>query len=248
MKTTRQPFASGVEEERFMTMTTLSRTSAPATRSDIQIQQDVLDELEWDARVRPNEVGVTVKDGIVTLTGQIDSYTKRWAAQGAALRVLGVKAVANDLEVHLHTAAERTDTDLAHAAVAALTWDAEIPAQSVRVMVSNGWVTLTGQVETPFERDAAERAVQRLAGVRGVSNGLTVRQPEPAPADVKERIERALVRNAETDAARIAVNVKGHTATLKGTVRSHAERRAAEASARSAPGITQVNNRILVEQ
>jgi osmotically-inducible protein OsmY len=213
----------------------------------MQIQQDVLDELEWDRRVRLNGVGVAVKDGIVTLTGQVESYSKRWTAQEAALRVLGVKAVANDLEVRLHTTAERTDTDLAYAAVAALTWDADIPTQSVRVTVSHGWVTLTGQVETPFERDAAERAIQRLAGVRDVSNGLTVRQPEPAPADVKERIERALVRNAETDAAHITVLVKDHTATLRGTVRSHAERRAAEASARSAPGITQVNNRILVE-
>lgn len=227
------------------TMSTLDRV--PVARSDMQIQQDVLDELEWDRRVRPNEIGVAVKDGIVTLTGQVDSYTKRWAAQEAALHVLGVKAVASDLEVRLQTTAERTDTDLAHAAVAALTWDAEISAESVRVTVSNGWVTLTGQVDTPFERDAAERAVQRLAGVRDVSNGLTVRQPEPAPADVKERIERALVRNAETDAAHITVLVKDHTATLRGTVRSHAERRAAEASARSAPGITQVNNRILVE-
>lgn len=228
-----------------MTMNTLNRT--PVTRSDTQIQQDVLDELEWDTRVRPNEIGVTVKDGIVTLTGQVDRYTKRWAAQEAALRVFGVKAVANDLEVYLHTSAERTDTDLAHAAVAALTWDAEIPAQSVRVTVSNGWVSLTGRVETAFERDAAERAVRHLAGVRGVSNGLTVRQLEPAPADVKDRIERALVRNAETDAAHITVTVKDHTATLKGTVRSHAERRAAEASARSAPGIAQVNDRLLVE-
>lgn len=227
-----------------MTTSTLNRT--PMIRSDALIQQDVLDELEWDPRVRPYEIGVSVRDGIVTLSGQVDSYTKRWAAQEAALRVLGVKAVANDLDVSLHATAERTDTDLAHAAVAALTWDAEIPIQSIHVAVSNGWVTLTGQVETTFQRDAAERAIQRLAGIRGVSNGLTARQPEPAPADVKERIERALVRNAETDAAHITVTVRNHTATLRGTVRSHAERRAAEASARSAPGITEVNNRLLV--
>lgn len=228
-----------------MTISTLNRT--PTTRNDTQIQQDVLDELEWDTRVRPNEIGVSVKDGVVTLIGRVDSYAKRSAAQEAVLRVLGVKAVANDLVVHLRASSERTDTDLAHAAIAALTWDAVIPNSDVRVTVSNGWVTLSGQVETPFERDAAERAIQRLAGVRGVSNGLAVRLAEPAPADVKERIERALVRNAETDAARITVTVKDHIATLKGTVRSHAERRAAEASARSAPGITEVNNRILVE-
>ena len=228
-----------------MTMSTLNK--APVSRSDAQIHQDVLDELDWDRRVRPTEIGVSVKDGVVILTGEVDSYLKRWAAQEATLHVLGVRAVANDLEVHLHTAAERTDSDLAHAAIAALTWDAEIPIHEVRVTVSHGWVTLAGQVETAFQRDAAERAMQRLAGVRGVSNGLSVRLAEPAPADVKERIERALVRNAETDAARITVTVREHVATLKGTVRSYAERRAAEASARSAPGIAEVNNRLLVE-
>lgn len=228
-----------------MTMSTVNTT--PIARDDPQIRQDVLDELDWDMRIRSSEIEVAVKDGIVTLTGQVDSYSKRWVAEEAALRVLGVKAVANELVVRLHTTAERTDVDLAQAAIAALTWDAEIPIQRVRVTVSYGWVTLSGQVEVAFQRDAAERAMRRLAGVHGVSNNLTVREPEPAPADVKERIERALVRNAATDAAHITVRVHDHTATLIGTVRSHMERREAEASARSAPGITAVNNRILVE-
>lgn len=228
-----------------MTMSTLNNKPI-AARSDAQIQLDVIDELEWDARVHPNKIGVSVRDGVVTLAGDVESYTKSWAAQEAALRVLGVKAVANDLEVHLHTTAERTDTDLAQATISALTWDAEIPIDRVRVTVSHGWVTLTGQVEVAFQRDAAERVVRRLAGVRGVNCRLTVRQPEPAPADVQDRIERALVRNAEIDAARITVTVQDHTATLKGKVRSYAEKREAEASARSAPGIAQVNNRLLV--
>ncbi|HEU5348327.1 MAG TPA: BON domain-containing protein [Ktedonobacterales bacterium] len=223
------------------------KSNAPVTRSDSLIQQDVLDELDWDTHIRPNEIGVSVKDGIVTLTGQVDSYSKRWAAQEAALRVLGVKAVANDLDVYLHSTAERTDTELARAAIEALTWDAEIPAQAVHVSVMNGWVTLTGQVEVYFQREAAERAIHHLAGVRGVTNALTVRQTGPAPADVKQRIERALVRNAETDAARITVEVHGHEAVLTGTVRSYTEKRAAEASARSAPGIVEVKNHLVVE-
>lgn len=222
-------------------------TGTLVTRSDTQIQQDILDELEWDTRVHPNEVGVSVKDGIVTLTGQVDSYSKRWAAQEAALRVLGVKAVANDLEIHLHSAAERTDTELARAVIEALTWDAEVPTETIHVSVSNGWVTLTGQVGVYFQRAAAERAVRHLAGVRGVSNALTVRETGPAPADVKQRIERALVRNAETDAGNITVEVRAHKAILKGRVRAYAEKRAAEASARSAPGITEVDNRLVVE-
>jgi osmotically-inducible protein OsmY len=217
------------------------------TRSDTQIEKDVLDELDWDSRVGPNDVGVTVKDGIVTLSGHVDSYAKRWASQEAALRVLGVKAVANELEVSLYSAAERTDSELAHAAIDALTWDAEIPTHSIQVSVSKGWVTLSGQVDVYFQRSAAERAMRHLAGVRGVSNELTVRQTGPAPEDVKQRIERALVRNAETDAERIIVEVHGRQAILKGRVRSHAEKRAAEASARSAPGIYDVDNRLLIE-
>lgn len=230
--------------------TTSTITSTPVVRTDPQIRQDVLDELDWDTRVThvyPNEIVVTVKDGIVTLTGRVDSYSKRWAAQEAALRVLGVKAVANDLEVRLHPASERTDSDLAHAVVDALTWDTEIPIDKVHLTVSNGWVTITGQVEVYFQREAVERTIRHLAGVRGVSNGLTVRQFGPAPTDVKQRIERALVRNAETDAAQITVEIHGHTAILKGHVRSYLEKQAAEASAHSAPGITEVDNRLIIE-
>lgn len=217
-----------------------------ATRSDVQIQQDVLEELDWEGRVRPNEVGVSVKDGIVTLSGWVESYTKRLAAQEAALHVYGVKAVANDLEVHLPSAVERTDTDLAQAALDALRWDADITTDAVEVTVSHGQVTLAGTVDVPFQRQQAERAVHRLAGVKSVSNQLTVRAAGPVPTDIRQRIERALLRNAETDAQRITVEVHGSQVILKGIVRSYAERRAAEGSAFSAPGITDVDNRIVV--
>jgi osmotically-inducible protein OsmY len=221
-------------------------TATTATKTDAQLQHDVLDELKWDARVQPNEIGVAVKDGIVTLTGVVDSYTKKWAAEEAALRVRGVKAVANEIEVRLPTSAQRTDADIAAAALRALEWDALIPADKVKVTVSNGWVTLEGEVDWQFERNDAERVVRRLAGVRGVTNLIKVKS-RPMPAELKKKIEEALIRSAETDAQRITVEVQGSKVILKGTVRSWAEKQEAERVAWSAPGITAVENRIVID-
>src|SRR5258705_6986560 len=144
--------------------------TASPTRTDGQIQRDVLDELNWDARVQPNEIGVAVKDGIVTLIGWVDSYTKKWAAEDAAKRVRGVKAVANDIEVRLPFESERTDADLAAAAIRALEWDAAIPRDAVKVTVSKGWVTLEGEVEWEYQKEDAERAVRALTARHGVAN------------------------------------------------------------------------------
>jgi osmotically-inducible protein OsmY len=223
-------------------------TTTKVMKSDAQLQEDVLEELRWGGRVQPNEVGVSVKEGVVTLSGEIETLSKKWAAEEGALRVRGVKAVANELEVHLPSMAERTDEEIALAAVRALTWDVEAPASEIQVTVSKGWITLQGTVNVVFQRMAALRAVRHLAGVRGVTNLLEVRQPIPAPADVKERIERALVRNAELDAKGVRVEIHDHTAVLRGIVRSDAERRAAEGSAVSAPGITAVENRLLIDE
>jgi osmotically-inducible protein OsmY len=218
-----------------------------APRTDIQIQRAVLDELAYEGRLQPNEIGVAVKDGIVTLTGWVDSYAKKWAAEEAAFRVLGVQAVANEIEVRLPIASERTDADIAAAAMRALEWDALVPVDKVRVTVSKGWVTLDGQVEWRYQRDDAERVVRRLIGVRGITNLITVvPKLKPVADELKRKIEDALLRSAETEAKRITVEVDGNKVVLKGTVRSWAEKQEAQRAAWSAPGVASVDNQIKV--
>jgi osmotically-inducible protein OsmY len=217
---------------------------ATLIRTDQEIQKDVMAELRWDAQIQPNEIGVAVKDGVVTLTGWVDSYLKKWSAEDAARRVAGVKAVANDLEVKLAT--ERTDPDIAAAAVRALEWDTSVPPGKVQVTVSKGWVTLRGEVEWQYQRQAAESVVRRLAGVKGVTN-LIVMKPGTTPSELKKKIEDALIRNAQLDAKNITVEVERSKAILKGTVRAWIEKEEAERVAWSAPGITEVDNRITLE-
>jgi osmotically-inducible protein OsmY len=219
--------------------------TATEARTDTAIQRDILAELKWDPRVQSTEIGVVVKDGVVTLTGEVDSYTRRWAAEEVAHRVRGVKAVANEIDVRLSREDRKSDADLAAAVVRAMEQDAFISVDQLDVTVSNGWVTMKGDVEWQHQKQDAERAVRRLTGVAGVTNMITVR-PRVAPTDLKDKIEKALLRTAQTDARRITVEVDGDAVILKGTVRSWSEREEAERQAWAAPGVASVDNRITI--
>ncbi len=216
-------------------------STATLTRTDREIQTDVLSELGWDHSIQANEIGVAVKDGVVTLTGTVDTFLKKYEAEQAAHRVHGVLAVANDINVR--TLGERTDADIATAAVHALKWNSSLPADKIKVTVDKSWVTLEGDVEWQYQKLEAERAVRALWGVKGVSN-LIVVKPAASPSDLKKKIEGALIRTAQVDASNITVEVQGSKAILKGRVRSWPEREEAERQAWLAPGITSVDNRI----
>jgi osmotically-inducible protein OsmY len=205
----------------------------------------VLRELEWEPQVQATEIGVAVKNGVVTLTGHVDSYSKRYHAERAALRVSGVKAVANELEVKLPFSSERTDTDIAAAATQALDSRITVPPGKVKATVRDGWITLEGEVEWKFQREAAESAVRHLIGVKGVTNLITVK-PHVTPTDVKAKIEDALKRVAEVDAQRVKVETLDGKVILSGAVRAWIEKEEAERAAWRAPGVREVGNRITI--
>jgi len=215
-------------------------------RTDSDIQKDVVAELKYDPSLRDDDIAVAVRDGVVTLAGFTDSYTEKWTAEGVASRVKGVKAIANDIEVRLPSSAQRSDPKIAHAAVSALEWNSSVPKDRVKVKVENGWLTLEGDVDWYYQKEAAERAVRSLTGIKGVSNLISVRV-RPTPSDLKQKIREALRRGAEFDAERITVDVDGNKAILRGTVRSYAEMRDAERAARNAPGVTEVKNLLAID-
>ncbi|MFI6761556.1 BON domain-containing protein [Micromonospora sp. NPDC050417] len=220
-------------------------TTATAIQDDTVIQRDLLAELKWEAQVQPNEVGVVVRDGVVTLTGWVDSYARRWAAERTAHRIRGVRGVANDIEVRFHGSTAPTDTDIAKAASRALDWDSFVPVEQIDVTVANGWVVLRGEVDWGYQKQAAERDLGRLSGVRGITNLISVRPGERVMPQERERdIRRALARVIEDNADKIVVRVETDTVILAGTVRSWMEREEARRVAWSAPGVREVDDQL----
>ena len=210
-----------------------------------ELQQHVQSALEWEPGVESNEIGVTADEGVVTLRGDVGSYAEKHTAERVALRVYGVKAVANDLNVRLVSGYERTDTEIAQAAVAALKWNTVVPANRVTVTITNGWVTLNGTLDQYYQNAAAERAVRELTGVKGVSNCIVLQTPVKT-GDIAAKIAAAFKRSAEIDARRINVTAQDGKVILTGNVQSWAERQEAERAAWAAPGVRQVEDRISV--
>jgi len=214
------------------------------TRSDNSLRDDVLLELKWDPKISSaSDIAVAVKDGVVTLSGFVPSFWEKDAAEKAVKRVYGVRGIANDIEVKLFW--QRTDPEIARDAVHELESHVSIPADRIKVTVKDGWVTLEGTVDWEFQKILAKSAVKKLKGVTGVTNKIEIK-PKVTPQEVKGKIEEALRRSAELDARRISVVVEGSMVKLYGSVRSWAEREEAERAAWSAPGITMIENQIIV--
>jgi osmotically-inducible protein OsmY len=213
--------------------------------TDRDLQGHVQRALDWEPSVDAADIGVTVDNGVVALRGDVKTYAERETAERVALRVYGVKAVANDLDVRLVSGTERTDNEIAQAAVSALKWNTSVPADRVTITVRDGQVILRGRADWQFQKEAATRAVRHLMGVRGVTNHIAV-EPHAKVADVQAKIEAAFQRSAQIDARRVKVSVQDAKVTLTGNVRSWAERREAEEAAWAAPGVAQVEDLLAV--
>ncbi|WP_299528035.1 BON domain-containing protein [uncultured Lutibacter sp.] len=215
-------------------------------KTDAQIKEDVLAELLWQPNIDETKIGVIVEDGVVTLSGIINSYTKKLEAEKAAKNVKGVKAVALDIEVKHGSDFKKTDKEIAKAVVNALTWNTSIPEDKIAIKVEDGWIYLSGELKWSYQKDAAKKAVQNLLGVKGVVNSIQIKQAVQ-PSQIKEKITKAFERSAQVDADNVSVLVDGHTVTLRGTVHSVAEKDEAQKAAFLAPGVYSVKNELKVQ-
>lgn len=211
----------------------------------MHLKDEILEELKWEPSLNEAEIGVIVKEGVVTLTGTVETWAEKLVAEQATQRVSGVKAVANELQIKLPSRLERTDADIASAAVNALREHVFLPRDLVKIAVDRGWISMRGEVDWQYQRTSAEQALRHLPGVKGITNGLTVR-PQVSPSDVKRKIAAALERHALLDAQRITVEVEGGRVTLRGTVGSLAEKAEAAWAAWAAPGVSKVENDLRV--
>jgi osmotically-inducible protein OsmY len=216
-------------------------------KTDAQLKTDVSAELEWEPSINASHVGVAVDNGVVTLTGHLDTFAEKFAVERAVQRVQGVRAIALELDVKLEPGHKRSDSEIAAAAESALKWHSLVPDEKVQVKVEKGWVTLKGEVDWDYQRRSAEQAVHPLTGVVGVSNTITLKS-RTTPTNVANRIREALTRHAEREAKHIEVIVNGSAVTLRGNVDSWAERAAAYGAAWSAPGVLSVVNEIKVQR
>lgn len=214
-------------------------------KTNVHLQRDVLDELEWDPSVDAAQVGITAKDGIVTLTGHVAVYAEKHFAEEAAKRVHGVRAVANEIQVRPTEAHVRDDEDVAGAAVHALEWDARVPDEQLQVTVEEGWITVEGRVAHQFQKAAVDRAVRHLAGARGLTNAIVVAHQEMT-SSVKARIEAAFRRSAVLNSRQLNIEIDGSSVILTGDVHSHTELEEAERAAWVAPGVRCVRNCITI--
>ena len=215
-------------------------------KTDTELQRSVMEELAWEPSVDAAEIGVSAESGIVTLSGTVKSLPQKWAAEKAAQRVSGVKAVTDQIVVKLPGDSEVSDTEIARAAVNALDWNASVPKGSIHVVVAHGWITLEGTVQFHYERVAAEYAVRGITGAKGVTNLISVKPPQISPKDIKHRIEQAFERAANLDAQTIWIDTKDGKVVLRGTVKSWAEREQAEFAAWAAPGVSRVENQLMI--